>query len=195
MRGNTISIIGNCTRDAEVKKTNGGNNAVKWGIAWNSSKKQGDQWIDVPHFFEVECWMTDAQLNNVAPQIVKGAACCVVDGHLEYQSWKNEQGKNRSKIVVRVDDPIHGLKLAPPQQRTSAPAQQYQPQPQGYAPQHQNGAYAQPQPAQNGYAPQPQAYGYGQPQAQPQAYSYGQPPAQPPQPVAQASIYDDDIPF
>lgn len=203
MKGNTVSIIGNCTRDAEVKRTQSGNNAVKWGIAWNSSKKDGDNWVDVPHYFDVECWMTDAQLNNVAPRIVKGAGCCVVDGHLEYQSWTDENGNKRSKVVVRVDDPIRGIMFTAPRQRQDAPSAQYQAQPQGYAPQPQNTAYMTPQPAQvANYAP-PQGYAYGQAQPAPapvqqQGFVPQQAPAQAPMQApaqAAAGLYDDDIPF
>lgn len=197
MRGNTVSIRGNVTRDAEVRRTQGGSNAVKWGMAWNNRRKdQNDQWADVPHYFDVECWMTDAQLGNVAPHIVKGAGCCVVDGHLEYKSWQDEQGGKRSKVVIRVDDPISGLMLRAPAQGGSGGA--YRPggnQAGGYQPQAQNGGYAPPQAAQGGYQqPSGQVYGAGQPPARDGGYGQqanGYAPAQP----ATQSIYDDDIPF
>lgn len=196
MKGNTVSIRANVTRDAEVRRTQGGSNAVKWGIAWNSSKKDPNgQWIDVPHYFDVECWMSDAQLNNVAHQIVKGAGCCVVDGHLEYQSWDDGNGNKRSKVVIRVDDPIKGLMLGAPRQAQNAQNGGYQPQPQEYAPQPQNAPQGAPQTPQGAY-PAPQQ-GYGYQQQQPQGYGYAQQPQPQPQSQAamQSSIYDEDIPF
>lgn len=115
MRGNTVSIVGGITRDAEVRRTGSGNNAVKWGIAWTQSRKnpQGG-YDDVPNYFDVECWMSDNQLNARVGDLVKGAKCAIVDGHLEYQSWQDSQGNKRSKVVVRVDDPISGLLVSPP---------------------------------------------------------------------------------
>ena len=203
MRGNHIALIAcNCTRAAEVKRTQNGNNAVKWGVAWNSSKKEGDSWVDVPHYFDIECWMSDAQLNNVVPRIVKGAKCSL-EGHLEYQSWTDDNGNKRSKLAVRVDDPIRGLHLSAPQQRQGAPSAQYQAQPQGYAPQPQNTAYMTPQPAQvANYAP-PQGYAYAQAQPAPAPVQQQRfVPQQAPAPMmratpaqAAAGLYDDDIPF
>ena len=115
MRGNSVSVIGGITRDAEVRRTGSGNNAVKWGIAWTQRRKnqQGD-YEDVPNYFDVECWMSDNQLNARMGDLVKGAKCAIVDAHLEYQGWQDNQGNKRSKTVIRVDDPISGLLVSPP---------------------------------------------------------------------------------
>lgn len=115
MRGNSVSVIGGITRDAEVRRTNSGSNAVSWGIAWTQSKRnQQGNYEDVPNYFDVECWMSDAQLNARLGDIVKGAKCAIVDSHLEYQSWQDNQGNRRSKVVIRVDDPIGGLLVSQP---------------------------------------------------------------------------------
>lgn len=109
MRGNNVNIRGNITRQAEVRRTQSGSNAVSWGIAWNSSRRN-DQggYDDVPHYFDVECWASDKQLAIIEDKLVKGARCAIIDGHLEYQSWEKD-GQKRSKVVIRVDDPINGL--------------------------------------------------------------------------------------
>lgn len=109
MKGNTVSIKGNVTRDCEVRRTQSGRAVVSWGIAWNSSRKnQNGEWEDVPHYFDCQCWVTDRQLDMVEPSLVKGARCAIVDGHLEYQSWES-QGQKRSRVVITVDDPIGGM--------------------------------------------------------------------------------------
>ncbi len=171
-RTNIVIISGNLTRDAEVRTTQGGDNSVKFGVAWNSQRKgQDGQYVDVPHFFDAECWMTDAQLRYVQPRLLKGAPVTIV-GRLEQQTWKTQEGENRSKVVVRVTDPFAGIVFEERQQR-----QQAQPQPT-YAPQAPSTQYQPPQPA---YAPQ----------AQPQpAYAYPAQVVQPP-----AGIYADEIPF
>lgn len=146
MRGNTVSIKGNVTRDAEVRRTQSGNISVSFGLAWNQSRKnQQGGYDDVPHYFDVQMWATDRQLLYLQPRIVKGARCAVVDGHLEYQSWQDNQGNKRSKVVVRVDDPIDGLMLQMPSNA------QNQGQPTNYTNQQQNAAYMAPQQQVGGY--------------------------------------------
>lgn len=113
MRGNTISIKGNITRDAEVRQTKSGRNVAQWGVCWNATRKAQDgSYEDVPHFFDVKCWVSDGQLRAIEPNLVKGATCSVVDGHLEMERWQDKDGNNRSKVVIVVDDPINGLHLS-----------------------------------------------------------------------------------
>ena len=188
MRGNAVSIKGNVTRDAEARRTQSGNTSVSFGLAWSQSRKaqDGSGYEDVPHYFDVECWMTDGQLNAVLPQIVKGAGCAIVDGHVEYQHWLDGQGNKRSKVVLRVDDPISGLLL-------TAPRVQVRQQQGGYA-------YGGGNAPQN--APQQSQGGYQQVQPTQQARQYQQQAQAAPQysPASQgfdaSDIYaDDSIPF
>lgn len=125
MRGNTVSIKGNVTRDMEVRRTNSGSNACSWGIAWNDRKKNRStgEYEDVPNFFDVECWASDGQLRQLQGQVVKGARCAIVDGHVEQQTWESN-GQKRSKVVIRVDDPISGLMCASGQARRQESVQE-----------------------------------------------------------------------
>lgn len=109
-RGNTFSIIGNITRDAEVRVTPSGNSILQFGIAWNERRKnqQTGDYEDSPHFFDVKMWLTDAQLSVIEHQIVTGAKVAIVDGHLTQERWEHE-GKKHSKVVLMVDDPFSGL--------------------------------------------------------------------------------------
>ena len=136
MRGNTVSIKGNVTKNAEVRRTQSGNTSVSFGLAWNQSRKnQQGGYDDVPHYFDVEMWASDRQLNYVQPLLVKGARCAIVDGHLEYQSWQDNQGNKRSRVVVRVDDPINGLLLQMPSNSQNGA------HPNNYTQPQQNAAY------------------------------------------------------
>ena len=108
MRGNHVSIKGNVTRDMQVKRTSSGANACSWGIAWNDRKKnQAGDWEDVPNYFDVDCFASDKQLGFLNG-IKKGARCAIIEGHLVYQSWEKD-GQKRSRVVIRVDDPVGGL--------------------------------------------------------------------------------------
>lgn len=110
MKGNTVSIKGNVTRDAEIRSTSGGSTVITWGIAWNRSRKNQNtgEYEEVPNYFDCQCWVTDKQRSVIEGQIVKGARCAIIDGHLEYQSWEKD-GQKRSKVVIQVDDPIGGM--------------------------------------------------------------------------------------
>lgn len=176
MRGNTISLLGNITRDAEVASTSGGNNVVSFGLAWNQAKKNAQgNFQDVPHFFEVKFWASDAQLRVVESQLTRGAACAVVDGHVIQERWQDKQGNARSRVVVMVDDPIKGLLVRPHGAPSAASAK---------APARSTGG---------GYGSavaSDSATGYGRAQDYTQqSLGYGQA-NQPP-----VSVYDNDIPF
>lgn len=113
MKGNNVNIKGNITRDAEVKRTQSGNNVLRFGIAWNQSRKIDGEYQDVPHYFDVTCFPTDKQLRLIEHDIVKGARCAIVDGHLDYRSWESN-GQKRSAVQIIVDDPIGGLLVFKP---------------------------------------------------------------------------------
>lgn len=133
MRGNCINIKGNITRDAEIRHTNSGRIVASWGIAWNSSRKNANgDFEDVAHFFDVQCWMSGKQAQLVQGDLVKGARCAIVDGHLEQQRWEKD-GQNHSRVVVCVDDPINGLLVFPPNGK-HAGAESYEPIQDGYEP-------------------------------------------------------------
>lgn len=109
MKGNTVSIIGNITRDAEVRRSKSGVNVLRFGLAWNQSKPDGNGgYQDFAHYFNVVCYPTDKQLGIVQPRIVKGAKCAIVDGHLDYSQWEKD-GERRSAVQIVLDDPISGL--------------------------------------------------------------------------------------
>lgn len=177
MKGNTVSIKGNITRDAEFAATQSGTNVASFGICWNRSRKNAQGgYDDVPNFFDVVIFLTDRQLGYIKSQLVKGASCAIIDGHLSYSSWEKD-GQKRSKVDIIVDDPVQGLLVAPPRSQQQAP--QYQQPTYGAQPQYH--------PV---YQPQQHVQQYQQPQ---QAYA----PQMAPQPsyVQPSSIYDEDIPF
>ena len=151
MRGNTVSIAGNATRDMEFKQATSGNWVAEFGVAWNSRRRDAQgSWQDVPHFFDVKCWLTDGQ-KGALPPVVKGQKVAVVDGHLAYESWEAGDGSKRSKVVVMVDDPIGGLVVGVPRRKAQGGyGQQAAPQPYRQQPTQQQGCQ---QPQAQQYAP------------------------------------------
>lgn len=148
--GTFVSLNGNITRDAEVAQTQGGNLVVSFGIACNGSRKDGNgQWVDVPHFFDVAAFVTDAQLRIIQPKLRKGAKAHI-EGELRYRKWTDKQsGQDRSAVSVAVTDPVRGIVCEEPRQ-----AQQGYQQPQEYQqPQQYQAQQGYQQPAQQYQAP------------------------------------------
>ena len=103
---NTVTVVGNVTRDPELRFTPNGAAVANFGLAWNR-KGQNDE--DVVSFFDVTCWSGLAE--NVAESIKKGARV-VVYGRLDQRSWENQDGERRSKVEIVADDVAPSLRWA-----------------------------------------------------------------------------------
>ena len=103
---NTVTVVGNVTRDPELRFTQGGMAVVNFGVAWNRRRNDGE---DEVSFFDVTCFRQLAE--NVADSITKGARV-VIYGTLSQRSWENQQGERRSKVEILADDVAPSLKWA-----------------------------------------------------------------------------------
>lgn len=103
---NTVTVVGNVTRDPELRFTQGGMAVASFGLAWN--RRRQDQEDEVS-FFDVTCFRQMAE--NVAESITKGARV-VVYGTLQQRSWENQEGERRSKVEILADDIAPSLKWA-----------------------------------------------------------------------------------
>ena len=97
--GNTVTLIGNVTRDPELRFTPSGQGVASFGLAVNRrwQNRQNNEWEEATSFFNVVCWREMAE--NVAESITKGARI-VVTGRLEQRSWETDQGEKRSVVEV-----------------------------------------------------------------------------------------------
>lgn len=103
---NTVTVVGNVTRDPELRFTQGGMAVANFGLAWNKKKQEGE---DEVSFFDVSCFRSLAE--NVAESITKGARV-VIYGTLSQRSWENQEGERRSKVEIIADDVAPSLKWA-----------------------------------------------------------------------------------
>ena len=103
---NTVTIVGNVTRDPELRYTPAGAAVANFGVAWNR-KGQNDE--DVVSFFDITCWRNLAE--NVSESITKGSRV-IVYGRLDQRSWENQDGERRSKVEIVADDVAPSLKWA-----------------------------------------------------------------------------------
>ncbi len=103
---NTITVIGNMTRDPELRYTQSGMALANFGLAWN--RRRQDQEDEVS-FFDITCFRQLAE--NVSESLYKGARV-VVYGTLQQRSWENAEGERRSKVEILADDVAPSLKWA-----------------------------------------------------------------------------------
>jgi len=109
--GNNVDLVGNLTRDPELRFTPGGLAVATFGLAVNRrvQNRQTNEWEDRTSFFDVVCYGTLGE--NVAESLGKGSRVLVV-GRLEQRSWESQDGDRRSKIEVIADEVGPSLRWA-----------------------------------------------------------------------------------
>lgn len=215
---NKVMLIGNLTREPELRYTPGGAAVCEFGLAINRRYVSNNQERDETCFVDIVVWGKQAESTS---RFLQKGSPAFIEGRLQFDQWEDrETGKKRSRIRVVAErvqflskgnggssagsEPVGDYPQAykpaqsTPQQQSAAPATALQTRPAAPAQQlvQQYSAPQQPvqqQPAQQGFTPQHQA----SQQAAPQGFQ-GQPqPAQPTMPQAPFSVDDveDDIPF
>lgn len=99
---NHVTLMGNATRDPELRYTPGGTAVCDLSIAVNRrwTDKQTNEKKEEVSFIDCIIWARAAEV--VAEYIKKGSPI-LVDGELRQERWQDkESGKNRSKIKVHV---------------------------------------------------------------------------------------------
>jgi len=107
----TVTLIGNITRDPELRFTPSGQAVATFGLAvsrrWQN--RQSQEWEESTSFFDVVSWGSLAE--NVADSLPKGARV-LVSGRLDQRSWETQDGEKRSKIEVVADEVGPSLRWA-----------------------------------------------------------------------------------
>ncbi len=108
---NQVMIVGNVTRDPELRYTPNGAALVKFGVAVSRRvRDESGQWKDADtSFFDVTAWRTLAE--NVAESIAQGSRVVVV-GRLRTNSWETPEGERRSKVEIEAEEVAPSLKWA-----------------------------------------------------------------------------------
>jgi single-strand DNA-binding protein len=101
--GNSIVLIGNVTRDPELRFTPAGQATATFGLAVNRrwQNRQTQEWEEATSFFDIVCWREMAE--NVSETLTRGARI-IVSGRLEQRSWETSEGDKRSKVEVIADE-------------------------------------------------------------------------------------------
>ena len=99
---NKALLMGNLTRDPELRYTPKGTAVADLGIAVNRRVKDGDNWTDETTFVDVTVWGKTAE--NVQKYLTKGRGV-FIEGRLQLDQWEDkETGKKRSKLKVVAEN-------------------------------------------------------------------------------------------
>ena len=93
---NKVMLMGNLTRDPELRYTSNGSAVTNFGLAVNRKFKQGDEWKEDVCFVDITVW--GKQGENCAEYLSKGRPA-FVEGRLQYSTWESD-GQKKSKLEV-----------------------------------------------------------------------------------------------
>jgi len=95
---NKVFLIGNLTRDPELKYITSGVGVTKFGLAVNRTYNSSDgEKKEDTCFVDVTAW---DKLAEVCNEHLNKGRLVLIEGRLQYQSWKDDDGAKRSKIEV-----------------------------------------------------------------------------------------------
>jgi single-strand DNA-binding protein len=97
---NHVVLVGNLTRNAELKYTNSGMAISTFSLAVNQRRKKDEQWVDEAHFFDIEYFGKAAEAVN--QYLVKGKQVGV-EGSLRQDRWEKD-GQARSKVKITANN-------------------------------------------------------------------------------------------
>lgn len=106
---NSIVLLGRLTRDIETRSFNGGGKVAKFGFAVDGERRKDQstgKWKSDPVFLDCEVFNrgeTGKQADTAEQYLSKGKQV-YIRGHLKMDQWKAQDGSNRSKLVVVVDE-------------------------------------------------------------------------------------------
>lgn len=117
MAENTVTLVGNITRDPELRYTTGGRGVASFGLAVNRRYQVNGEWQEQTSFVNVVAWGTLGE--NAAASLNKGARV-VVFGRLEQRSYETQEGEKRNVFEVIADDLGPSLRWAQAQVERTA---------------------------------------------------------------------------
>ena len=96
---NSVVLVGRLTRDAEMRYLPSGSAVASFSVALSRNKKDGDQWVEESHFFDVSYFGKGAEA--VKPYLTKGKQIAI-QGSLRQDRWEKD-GQHFSKVKIVAD--------------------------------------------------------------------------------------------
>lgn len=117
MADSSVTIVGNLTRDPDIRFTNAGRAVATFGVAVNRRYQVNNEWQEQVSFFNVTAWGTLAE--NLAASLHKGARV-IVTGRLEQREYETREGDKRSTVEIVADEVGPSLRWATAQVERTA---------------------------------------------------------------------------
>lgn len=98
---NRAMVVGNLTRDANLRRTQSGLAVMELGVAVNDARRNPNtgEWEDYTNF--LDCTMIGERAEKLAPKLAKGTKVCI-EGKLRWSQWE-KNGQKRSKVEILID--------------------------------------------------------------------------------------------
>lgn len=97
---NTVALVGNLTKDVELRYTPAGTPVTELRIAVGDRVKRGEQWQDATYYFSVTAWGRMAE--NCAQYLSKGKKVGVT-GKLTWREWEAQDGSKRQTVEITAN--------------------------------------------------------------------------------------------
>ena len=99
---NRVVLVGNLTRDPELRHTPSGTAVCSLRLAVNTRRKDGatGEWTEKPNYFDITVWGNQGE--NCAQYLAKGRPVGI-DGRLEWREWEAQDGTKRQAVEVIAD--------------------------------------------------------------------------------------------
>lgn len=98
---NQVTLMGNLTRDPELRETPNGNTVCGFSLALNRSYRDASgEWQEATDYVDITAW---GPLGERVSQYLKKGSRCLVQGRLQSRSWEQE-GQKRVKVEVLAND-------------------------------------------------------------------------------------------
>ncbi len=95
---NRVILVGNVTRDPELRYIPSGTPVTEIGVAVNDRRKNSNgEWVDETTFVDVTLWARTAE---VACEYLSKGSSVLIEGRLKLDTWENNEGQKRSKLRV-----------------------------------------------------------------------------------------------
>ncbi len=98
---NYVILVGNLTRDPQVRNTPGGATVADLGMAINEKyKNKNGEMQEIVTYVDVVAWGRQAE---VCQQYLHKGSPVLIEGRLQLDQWESKEGEKRSKLRVRAD--------------------------------------------------------------------------------------------
>ncbi|MFQ5503968.1 MAG: single-stranded DNA-binding protein [Planctomycetota bacterium] len=98
---NKVFLIGNLTRDPELRASQSGLQIAKFGLATNRRRTVNGETVEDTTFVDLTAFGRQAE---VIHQYLKKGRPVFIEGRLSYSSWQTDDGQKRNKLEVIVEN-------------------------------------------------------------------------------------------